>query len=178
MHRLFLSASFALAAALGLATGPARAQWYQGPSGALGGSPYDGWVLNGRKLDISGIEVISRKGSGSIHCVIAEYEGAGAAGPDQCNVANTSDSSTHFALAPDEYILGIDGTYTDHITSLRFYSNKRNSPVYGEGRYGQPFGYTAPVGQMIVSFQQNLDARLHSIGVMYAPCDRSTKLCK
>jgi hypothetical protein len=143
-----------------------------------GGQAYDGWVLNQQKTNISDIVVLTQKSTGSLQCIIAEYNGSGAAGPAQCNVGNQSDKSSTLALAPDEYILGISGTYSDHVTSLRLYTNKRNSPIYGDGGSGQVFGYTAPLGQMIVSFQQNLDTRLRSIGVMYAPCDRSVKACK
>ena len=167
-----------LLACLSIMITSTNAQWYQGPSGSSGGQAYDGWILNQKKTNISGVLVISNKSTRLIQCIIAEYRGSGVDGPANCNSANPADSYALFAMDPDEYVLGIGGTYTDHITSLRLYTNKKNSPVYGEGGSGQVFGYTAPQGQMIVSFQQNLDTRLHSIGVMYAPCDRTTKACR
>ena len=163
-------------------------QWYQGPSGGTGGQSFDGWVLNNHATDIRTVVVISRKSDKAVQCLIADYPVnpaapaapvvTGSAGPANCNTANTADISVNFDLAPDEYILGVSGTYTDHVTSLRMYTNKRNSPVYGESQTGASFGYTAPTGQMIVAFTQTLDERLRSIGVMYAPCDRATKACK
>jgi hypothetical protein len=165
----------------------ARAQWYQGPSGGTGGQSFDGWVLNNHSTNIRTVNIQLSKYKNVLHCVVANYPTkpddplsglSGSSGPDNCNVDDKSDSILNFSMDSNEYILGISGTYTDHVTSLRFYTNKKNSPIYGEGPSGTVFGYTAPIGQMIVAFTQANDSQLRSIGVMYAPCDSKTKACK
>jgi hypothetical protein len=167
--------------------GPAAAQWYQGPSGGPGGQAFDDWNANGHATNIRRVTVWTSKADHSIHCILTFYPNPAApTDPNQTAAKAGSspgcgngalDLGQGMLLDPDEYILGISGQYSDHITSLRFYTNKRNSPVYGEGG-GRTFGYTAPLGQMIVAFTGSGDTRLRSLGVMYAPCNRAIKACK
>jgi hypothetical protein len=160
---------------------PATAQWYQGPSGGAGGYDFDEW-MDGRQGQISSIGILEE--DGPIKCL-------------RINVTPKSDKNLSygscpwwnaqaqpesglkmFHLADDEYILGVAGGYDDHINSIRFWTNKRASPRYGELRGKYSFGYTAPSGQMIVAFIGRSGENLDAIGVMYAPCDPAKYSCK
>lgn len=177
-----------LAISAGLIPGAALAQWYQGPSGGPGGQAFDDWQTNGHASNIRRVQIYTYKSNNRIQCIRTFYpnpaapddpaQSHSAAPPSpQCGAVSSATLGPIFKLDPDEYILGIAGQYTDHITQLRFFTNKKNSPVYGEGG-GRAFGYTAPRGQMIVAFIGAGDWGLRSIGVMYAPCTPATKICK
>lgn len=167
---------------------PSFAQWYQGPSGGPAGQPIDDWVANKKKTNIRGVHIYVSNTDNSIRCVRTYYPSTSApSDPTQSESAAVGTPGCvpsqairilQFRLAPDEYIIGIGGNYTNRIRSLRFYTNKNNSPVYGDGPVGKIFGYTAPSGQMIVAFIGAGDSYLRSIGVMYAPCTPATKACK
>jgi hypothetical protein len=79
---------------------------------------------------------------------------------------------------PDEYLLGVSGRYGNVIDSIRLFTNKRNSPVFGGNGGNRTFGYTAPSGQMIVALFGRAGTESRWVGVMYAPCPRATKTCK
>jgi hypothetical protein len=77
-----------------------------------------------------------------------------------------------FNLDPDEYLIGISGTFGDHINSIMFYTNKRTSPTYGGSGGTDTFSYTAPTGQRIVGFFGRAGDNLDAIGVLYAPIEK------
>lgn len=168
-----------------LVSGVAAAQWYQGPSGGSGGSEFDFWAESGGATDVSSIGVIE---TGTIRCIVIGYRET-PTNPSQftsfrhgaCGTAAGEigfDGSRGFSLDPDEYLLGVAGRYGDHIDSIRFFTNKRNSPVYGGSGGSRTFGYTAPSGQMIVALFGRAGDNLDSVGVMYAPCNPSRKACR
>ena len=74
--------------------------------------------------------------------------------------------------------IGISGRFGDHIDSIRFYTNKKTSQVFGGSGGTVDFGYTAPQGQMIVSFFGRAGDNLDAIGVLYAPCTPDKKPCR
>jgi hypothetical protein len=74
-----------------------------------------------------------------------------------------------FTLDRDEFLIGVAGRYGDLIDSIRFYSSKKNSEVFGGGGGNADFGYSAPAGQRIVSLFGRAGDSLDAIGVMYAP---------
>ena len=175
-------AAAAAAAAISTCLCPrsALAQWYPGPSGWHAGQAFDDWQTNGQNRNIRRVQIYIYKSNNRIQCIRTFYPNPAA--PDdpaqahsaapptpQCGALSSTTRGPIFKLDPDEYILGIAGRYTDHITELRFFTNKKNSEVFGEGG-GRTFGYTAPSGQMIVAFTGAGDWGLRSIGVMYAPC--------
>jgi Jacalin-like lectin domain. len=175
--------ALALVISGGIAASTGNAQWYQGPSGPGFGSQFDNWAASGHSLDIRGVTVFTYSDN-SIACVLTTYPTGVARSSSNCG--SNQGTPSDFALASDEYVLGVSGQYsrntgapggTGHITQLRFYTNKRNSPVYGAGG-GRTFGYTAPQGQMIVALIGDGGPLLYSIGVMYAHCTPATKQCK
>lgn len=164
-----------------LASTAAVAQWYQGPSGGTGGSPFDSWQDSGHASDIDQLSVVV---TDSIRCIkihyrdgtpfVGLYGSCGSGGAEDWHTWKTQ----AFGLERDEYLLGIAGTNGDHINSIKFYTNKRTwSPTRGSTS-GVPFGYTAPSGQMIVGLTGRAGESLDSIGVMYAPCPPTTKACR
>ena len=175
-------------------TSNASAQWYQGPSGGSGGSPFDSWEESGHATDISSVGVID---DGTIRCISIGYRGT-PANPGRwtafwhgtCLYGAGEigfEHSCSMLLDADEYLLGVEGTYDDHISSLRFYTSKRTTQscktnpqhpnVWGT-RGSRSFGYTAPSGQMIVALIGRAGESVDAIGVMYAPCPPATKQCK
>jgi hypothetical protein len=181
-----LRAAASMLVFMGIMSTPAQAQWYQGPSGAAGGAAFDDWTANNHATNIRRVAILTDKADSSIVCVLTAYPNpanpgdplqSSAAPHANCDTSDSKNKILFLKLDPDEYIIGISGQYSDHITSLRFYTNKKNSAVYGEGG-GRAFGYTAPRGQMIIAFIGAGDTRLRSIGVMYGVCTPATKACK
>ncbi|WP_269768037.1 jacalin-like lectin [Burkholderia ubonensis] len=164
----------------------ASAQWFQGPSGGRGGSYFDHWQqsLGARNIVSVGLLI----DNGSIRCILVEYKEPGASLNQQqqlrngsCDLATDPFSSakwTGVSLDDDEYVIGISGRYGDRIDSLRIYTNKKTSNVFGGTGGTQEFGYTAPPGQMIVAFIGRSGAALDAIGVVYAPCTPYKKPCR
>jgi Jacalin-like lectin domain len=167
------------------ACGIAQAQWYQGPSGGSGGTQFDFWKESGGGTDVSGVGVIE---TGTVRCLVIVYRGTptnpgrttdlrhGSCGTGAGEIG--FDGSRGMGLDPDEYLLGVSGRYGDHIDSIRFFTNKRNSPVWGGSGGNRTFGYTAPAGQMIVAFTGRAGDNLDALGVVYAPCPKATKACR
>lgn len=169
--------------ALALISSAASGQWYQGPSGGKGGDAFDFWTESSNATDIDEIGIID---TGTIRCLVVVYRQTptnpgrrtafrhGECGTNPGEIG--WDHSRGMALDPDEYLLGVEGTYDDHISSIRFFTNKRNSDVWGHAG-SRSFGYTAPSGQMIVALTGRAGDNLDAVGVMYAPCG-PPKACK
>lgn len=165
-----------------LLLGTCNAQWYQGPSGGLGGKPFDHWKESQEAREITSVAVLQ---DSSIRCIYVSYKGA----PSQLKNGYCDpppgplsiDGARGISLDPGEYIIGISGRYGDHINSIRFYTNKKTSPVFGGSGGTGIFGYTAPNGHMIVGFFGRAGDNLDAIGVLYAPLpskkpiDKATK---
>ena len=168
-----------------LAPSVCHGQTYQGPSGGRGGNAFDHWKATGGGTDISSVSVLQDK---EIRCISVTYRTAPTSANAPLQVKNgfcePGPGNLDFygwkgiGLDADEYIVGIAGRHGDRIDSLRFYTNKKNSPVYGGGGGTVDFGYTAPQGQMIVAFFGRAGASLDAIGVMYAPCPSQKKGCR
>jgi hypothetical protein len=149
-----------------------HAQWYQGPSGGRGGNPFDHWNESGQAREIDDVRVLVV--NSVIRCISVVYRNTSRTGgpvnprSGSCNApGNPGWRGIH--LDSDEYIIGIAGRYGDLIDSIRFYTNKRNSAVFGGSGGSADFGYTAPSGQRIVAFFGRAGDSLDAIGVMYAP---------
>ena len=164
---------------------PAQAQWYQGPSGGSGGEKFDQWSASGGATKIRSFGVLQDNSRRCLSILYSETptnpgritrfkNGFCDPGPSELDF----NGWTGIELDPDEYIIGIEGRYGDHIDALRVYTNKRNSPWFGGSGGKRTFGYTAPSGQMIVAFFGRAGDNLDAIGVMYAPCPRSIASCK
>jgi hypothetical protein len=164
--------------------GVAAAQIYQGPSGGSGGNPFDDWAATGGRTDLSAIYLV-QDSSGKILCIAAGY-GAGPNRKIYPGHGSSCDKITkppnlgtpNYALAPDEYIIGISGKYGSRVDQLRFYTNHSTQPWVGDKGGNAVFGYSAPHGQMIVAFTGRSDGGLVAIGVMYAPCTPEKNPCR
>ena len=163
----------------------ALAQWYQGPSGGSGGSDFDFWAESGGATDITGVGVVD---TGTIRCLRISYRET-PTNPGRTTTFSHGECGTAageigfsgsrgMSLDRDEYLLGVSGRYGDTIDSIRFFTNKRNSPTWGGNGGNRTFGYNAPSGQMIVALFGRAGTSLDAVGVMYAPCPRATKACK
>jgi hypothetical protein len=165
---------------------PASSQWYQGPSGGTHGTSFDTWQVSQHGTDINSIGV---NATGDIRCITIGYRSPpinpgritlNSYGKCRIGDGQPGYGSRSLDLQLNEYILGVAGTYDDHINSLKFYTNLGRSASWGSAA-GRTFGYTAPSGQMIVAFMGRAGTTgniyVDAIGVMYAPCS-STKLCK
>ena len=149
-------------------------QSYQGPSGGRGGKPFDHWATSNGAKDIAGVSFLQ---DSTIRCIYVLYRDLPAASSQLKNGycdpppgPLSFNGSKGISLDPDEYIIGIAGRFGDHIDSIRIYTNKKNSPVFGGNGGTDDFGYTAPHGQMIVGFLGRAGDNLDAIGVLYAPC--------
>lgn len=173
-----------LAVCFALVGGAAAAQWYQGPSGGTGGASFDFWGDSSHATVVSSVGVID---TGQIRCLQITYRGTPTNPGRPTTFSHGScdtgagtpgfTGSRGFSLDPDEYLIGVAGRYGDHIDSIQFFTNKRNSPVFGGSGGSVTFGYTAPAGHMIVAFTGQAGDSLDAIGVMYASC-RAYKTCK
>jgi len=156
-----------------------HAQWYQGPSGGNGGQTFDQWKASGEARDIRTVSVLQ---DGSIRCLSVLYrDRSGSFQNGYCNPGPgplSFNGGAGISLDPDEYVIGISGRYDDHVNSLRIYTNKKNSPIFGGSGGKFDFGYTAPQGQMIVAFYGRAGTNLDAIGVLYAPCLPQKKPCR
>jgi hypothetical protein len=154
------------------------AQWYQGASGGRGGKPFDHWKATNGARDISSIGFYV---DSSVRCIFVNYRDGNRQKSGYCDPGPgplTFDGGRGINLAPDEYILGISGRFGDHIDSIRIYTNKITSPVFGGNGGTDVFSYTAPEGQMIVGFFGRAGDNLDAIGVLYAPCTPQKKPCR
>lgn len=164
---------------------PVHAQWYQGPSGGSGGKKFDDWAASGGATKLHSFGVLE---DGTIRCLSIFYRetptNPGRLTRFMNGFCDPGPSELDFngwkgiGLDDDEYIIGIEGRYGDHIDALRVYTNKRNSQWFGGSGGNRTFGYTAPAGQMIVAFFGRAGDNLDAIGVMYAPCPRSISTCR
>ena len=145
-------------------------QTYQGPSGGRGGKPFDHWTESNGEKEIAAVALL--EDNSVIRCIYVTYRNGRQTKSGYCDPPPgplSFNCCRSFKLAPDEYIIGIAGRYGDRVDSLRFYTNKQNSPVYG-GRGGTvDFGYTAPSGQKIAAFIGRAGDNLDAIGVLYTP---------
>jgi len=181
---LRISAAVLLASGCFLLASVAIGQWYQGPSGGRGGSAFDFWQESGHATDADFIGVIQDT---TIRCLVIGYRqtpnNPGRRTSFRHGTCDTAAGTVGFAgsrsmdLDRDEYLMGVEGSYSDHINTIRFFTNKRQTPVWGGTAGDRTFGYTAPSGQMIVALIGRAGTNLDAVGVMYAPCPPS-KLCK
>jgi hypothetical protein len=74
-----------------------------------------------------------------------------------------------FSLDPDEYITGLSGRCGTYIDSLRIYTNKRTSPLYGGIGGGPEFRIETPRGRQAVGFTGRSGKYLDAIGLVTAP---------
>ncbi len=158
------------------------AQWYQGPSGGNGGNPFDHWKATNGAKDVKAVTFLLDP---SIRCISVLYREPAPLGQQVNNgYCDPPPGPLQFngfqsiTLDPDEYILGIDGRYGDRVDSIRIYTNKRTSQVFGDKGGDATFSYTAPQGQMIAAFIGRAGNKLDAIGVMYAPCTPQKKPCR
>ena len=150
-----------------------RAQWYQGPSGGYGGTPFDQWKEGSTNISSLTLWV----DNSVIRCILVHYRDSVTgrnnrqviSGPSCERNPGSIPFNAGFELDRDEYIIGIAGRYGARIDSIRFYTSKKNSAVFGGGGGAVEFGYTAPAGQKIVAFFGRASDNLDAIGVMYAP---------
>lgn len=145
-------------------------QTYQGPSGGRGGRPFDHWRESNEARDIMGVSLLID--NQVIRCISVIYRDRRQTKSGYCDPPPgrlSIDGWKGFSLDADEYIIGISGRYGDRIESLRFYTSKKNSPVYGGSGGTVEFGYTAPSGQKIAAFIGRAGDNLDAIGVLYAP---------
>jgi hypothetical protein len=162
----------------------ATAQWYQGPSGGRGGNPFDFWQESGHATDVSFVGVVQ---DDTIRCIVIGYRGTpnnpGRTTSFRHGTCDTAAGTVGFSgsrgvsLDADEYLLGVEGRYGDHIDAIRFFTSKRQTEFFGGSGGDRTFGFTAPSGQMIVALFGRAGTNVDSIGVMYAPC-RPPKSCK
>ncbi len=146
------------------------AQTYQGPSGGRGGKPFDHWKESNGATDIRSVSLL--EDNSVIRCIYVLYRNGHQSKSGYCDPPPgplSFNCCRAFGLDPDEYIIGIAGRFGDRIDSIRFYTSKKNTPVYGGNGGTVDFGYTAPAGQKIVAFIGRAGDNLDAIGVMYAP---------
>lgn len=155
------------------------AQTYQGPSGGYGGTPFDNWKASRESTDIASVSFVVD--NSVIRCILVWYRDSSTGrntrlvtSGSACDLAEkpgplSFNCCPGISLDRDEYIIGIAGRYGGRIDSLRFYTSKKNSPVFGGGGGTVDFGYTAPSGQKIVAFFGRAGNNLDAIGVMYGP---------
>lgn len=69
-------------------------------------------------------------------------------------------------LDGDEFITSINGQYNMQIDSIRIQTNKKTSPLLGEGSDTGEYRYEVPPGSEIVGFFGRDSDMLHAIGVI------------
>jgi hypothetical protein len=148
-------------------------QTYQGPSGGRGGKPFDHWNESGGATDIGHVAVFVD--NSVIRCIYVTYRDSFGKPSHRIKSGFCPQDDfrpirgwTGIALDPGEYIIGIAGRHGDLIDSIRFYTSKKNSPVFGGSGGSADFGYTAPPGQRIVGFFGRAGDSVDAIGVLFA----------
>ena len=134
---------------------------HMGPAGGNGGKPFDhydlpenarlttvhvysDWVVNALQFDF--VDRAERPGG---HRPVG-----GSGGRHQV-----------FVLEADEYLTGISGRAGWYVDSIRFHTNKRESPLYG-GRGGDyDFAFIAPPGHEVCGLFGRSDWYLDALGV-------------
>jgi hypothetical protein len=151
-----------------LLPGTCHAQWYQGPSGGSGGSAFDLWTKSNTSSNFKQVIIFY---DATVRCI--KIVRPGIESPDE--VYDPGNGGCHsggykearLTLDPDEFLIGIAGRYGTYIDSIRFYTSKKNSPVYGGSGGTAEFGYTASPGQKIGGFIGRAGDNLDAIGVIY-----------
>jgi len=153
-----------------------QAQTYQGTSGGYGGKYFDHWNESNGATDIAAVSLLID--NSVIRCISISYRDASGnitvrTRSGYCNPPPDSQLSFYgwqgFTLDRDEFLIGVAGRYGARIDSIRFYTNKRNSAVYGGNGGPAEFGYTVTSGQKIAAFIGRAGDNLDAIGVLYAP---------
>jgi hypothetical protein len=154
-----------------------QAQTYQGPSGGHGGDSFDSWKASGESTDISSVSLLID--NSVIRCILVWYRDSSTGrntslvkSGSACRLAEepgplSFNCCPGISLDRDEYIIGISGQYGGRIDSLRFYTNKKTSRVFGGSGGPVLFGYTAPPGQKVIALFGRSGDNLDAIGVMY-----------
>ena len=128
-----------------------------GPSGGLGGTPFDDGNM---PSDERVIAVRIRAGS-RIDAV--QVQGSKRERPKHGGGGGTEFSMT---LTDDEYITKLEGVYGAKVDSLRVFTNKRSSQKYGGGGGEMNFQYEAPPAYEIVGFLGRAGREIDALGVL------------
>lgn len=148
-----------------LLTFPIQAQnlFYCGPSGGAGGETFvdDAIPKNSRVYEIQifageyidAIRLVHENDRGEL-LELRKHGGSGG-------------RPTIITLAPDEYLIAIEGQHNKFVHALRFYTNKRTTEWYGsrDGKY--TFKYEAPEGYEIVGLNGRSGWYLDALGVLF-----------
>jgi hypothetical protein len=78
-----------------------------------------------------------------------------------------------FRLNPGEYITGLSGRYGKYLDSMSIQTNQRTSQVFGGSGGDRNFTISIPNGNMMVSLTGRAGERLDSIGLLFAPIEKS-----
>lgn len=135
---------------------------YCGPSGGTGGEEFSDDVSS-QDCQVLEVQIYAQRQVNAIRIVHETCDGHRHTFP--LHGRATADCYT-LTLAPDEFIIGINGHFGTQINSIRIQTNKQVSPLLGrEGGEGA-YRYEAPPGAEIVGFCGRARDTLNAIGVI------------
>jgi hypothetical protein len=133
-----------------------------GPSGGTGGAEFVDDVLP-EDFQVAEVRVHAQERVHAVHIVHETCDGGSHSFPLHGSAAG----KLHVVrLDADEFIVAISGRFSECIDSLRIYTNKQVSPVFGGDRGGSAYIYEAPPGAEIVGFFGRAGDALDAIGVV------------
>jgi hypothetical protein len=121
---------------------------------------------------ISEIRVCAGKNIDSIQAIYVLRDGRTLEGPVH---GGQGGNLNVFRLKPDEYITGLSGRYGLYLDSLSIQTNQRISQVFGGSGGDRNFTISVPRGNMVVSLLGRAGERLDSIGLYFAPIEKSSQ---
>jgi hypothetical protein len=136
-----------------------------GPAGGTGGNNFDDSRILGPHNRISKIKIRSGDWIDSIQTAWTDWKVIEIWGIQH---GGTGGTESIFSLAPDEYVIGIEGKYHVYINSLQIITNKRKSPLYGGTEGIQFYSFNGGVRDTkleVRGFFGSSGAFLNAIGV-------------
>lgn len=135
------------------------------PAGGNGGKPFEHYeVPTGTRL--TAIHVFTEW---VVNAIQIEYAGANGASEGRPPIGGLGGEHHVFYLDEDEYLTGISGRAGWYIDSIRFHTNKRQSPTFGGGGGDREYTFEAPERHEVVGFFGRSEWYIDSLGVYVRP---------
>lgn len=132
------------------------------PIGGLGGSEFTDYVIP-TGTHLRGVRVYS---ADYVDALQLMYETANGDSEDLPKTGGLGGTPHSFALEPDEYLIGISGSYGWYINNIRFHTNKRISDTFGGDDGEHEFQQEAPAGSEVVGFCGRNDWFVDAVGLI------------
>lgn len=136
-----------------------------GPVGGEGGKPFDGYTIP----DDARLTAIHIYTEWVIDALQFDYAWPDREPGGRPPVGGLGGSHHVFYLDEDEYLTGISGRCGWYIDTIRFHTNKRESPLYGGGGGERDFALHAPPGYEVAGLFGRSDWYMDALGVTLRP---------